>query len=243
MRIIHAKNYEDMSRKAANIILAQVILKPESVLGLATGSSPLGIYKRMIEWYERGDVDFSQVTTFNLDEYRGLGPDDEQSYHYFMRTKLFDKINVPAERIHIPDGMKTDALLECKEYEEMIESAGGIDLQLLGLGVNGHIGFNEPAEAFSSATHCVELTRSTIETNKRFFGSEEKVPRQACTMGIRSIMQSRRIVVAVSGENKAEAVQRALFGPVTPKVPASILQLHPDVWFIADEAALSGCRL
>ena len=203
MKIIRAKDYNDMSRKAANIISAQVILKPDSVLGLATGSSPIGIYEQLIKWYNKGDVDFGGCTTFNLDEYRGLTPDHDQSYHYFMHKNFFDAVNVPAERINLPDGA--------------------------------------PDEYFSKGTHCVNLTESTIEANKRFFASADDVPRQAYTMGVQTIMLARRIVLVVSGENKAETVREAFFGPVTPQVPASILQLHTDVSIVADEAALSKC--
>ena len=168
MKIIRAKDYNDMSRKAANIISAQVILKPDSVLGLATGSSPIGIYEQLIKWYNKGDVDFGGCTTFNLDEYRGLTPDHDQSYHYFMHKNFFDAVNVPAERINLPDGAQLDAERECKRYDAAIKAAGGIDLQLLGMGLNGHIGFNEPDDYFSKGTHCVNLTESTIEANKRF---------------------------------------------------------------------------
>ena len=241
MKIIRAKDYNDMSRKAANIISAQVILKPDSVLGLATGSSPIGIYEQLIKWYNKGDVDFGGCTTFNLDEYRGLTPDHDQSYHYFMHKNFFDAVNVPAERINLPDGAQLDAERECKRYDAAIKAAGGIDLQLLGMGLNGHIGFNEPDEDFSKGTHCVNLTESTIEANKRFFASADDVPRQAYTMGVQTIMLARRIVLVVSGENKAETVREAFFGPVTPQVPASILQLHTDVSIVADEAALSKC--
>ena len=234
MKIIRAKDYNDMSRKAANIISAQVILKPDSVLGLATGSSPIGIYEQLIKWYNKGDVDFGGCTTFNLDEYRGLTPDHDQSYHYFMHKNFFDAVNVPAERINLPDGAQLDAERECKRYDAAIKAAGGIDL-------NGHIGFNEPDDYFSKGTHCVNLTESTIEANKRFFASADDVPRQAYTMGVQTIMLARRIVLVVSGENKAETVREAFFGPVTPQVPASILQLHTDVSIVADEAALSKC--
>ena len=219
MKIIRAKDYNDMSRKAANIISAQVILKPDSVLGLATGSSPIGIYEQLIKWYNKGDVDFGGCTTFNLDEYRGLTPDHDQSYHYFMHKNFFDAVNVPAERINLPDGAQLDAERECKRYDAAIKAAGGIDLQLLGMGLN----------------------ESTIEANKRFFASADDVPRQAYTMGVQTIMLARRIVLVVSGENKAETVREAFFGPVTPQVPASILQLHTDVSIVADEAALSKC--
>ena len=243
MKIIKAKDYNDMSRKAANIISAQVIMKPDCVLGLATGSTPIGTYKQLIEWYEKGDLDFGDVTTVNLDEYRGLPRENDQSYFYFMNHNLCDYVNVNPERTHLPNGMNPDADAECKRYEEVIRSTGGVDLQLLGLGHNGHIGFNEPGEAFETETHCVDLTERTIEANKRFFASIDDVPKQAYTMGIKTIMMAKKILIVVSGEDKAETVKNAFFGPVTPQVPASILQMHPDVTIVADEAALSKCDL
>lgn len=239
MRIYKAKDYADMSRKAANIISAQVIIKPNSVLGLATGSSPIGAYRQLIEWYRKGDVDFRKVTSINLDEYRGLPQSDPQSYSYFMHQYFFDHVNVCPQNIHIPDGMAPDPQEECRRYDALIQACGGIDLQLLGIGHNGHIGFNEPGEAFEKRTHCVSLSSSTIEANKRFFGSEESVPRQAYTMGMRSIMQAKQILLIVSGEEKAEIVKEAFCGPVTPQVPASALQLHNNVTLVGDQAALS----
>lgn len=239
MQIYRAKDYEDMSRKAANIIASQVVLKPDCVLGLATGSTPIGAYKNLVEKYEQGDLDFSQVTTVNLDEYKGLPRENDQSYYYFMHDNLFDHVNVKPENTHLPDGTKEDANEECARYEELIRSLGGQDLQLLGLGHNGHIGFNEPDAIFEKATHCVDLQESTIEANKRFFASANDVPKQAYTMGIGTIMQAKKILVVVSGEDKADTVAKAFFGPVTPEVPASILQFHKDVILVADEAALS----
>ena len=239
MVIYKAKNYQDMSRKAANIISAQIIMKPNCVLGLATGSSPVGTYKQLIEWYNKGDLDFSNVTSINLDEYKGLSPENNQSYRYFMNTNLFDHVNIDKSHTFVPNGLETDSEKACSSYNDIIHSQGGIDLQLLGLGRNGHIGFNEPGAAFEKETHCVNLTESTIEANKRFFDSENDVPRQAYTMGIKNIMQAKKILVVVSGENIADAVKKAFFGPITPSVPASILQLHNDVTIVADEAALS----
>ena len=239
MQIYRAKDYEDMSRKAANIIASQVVLKPDCVLGLATGSTPIGAYKNLVEKYEQGDLDFSQVTTVNLDEYKGLPRENDQSYYYFMHDNLFDHVNVKPENTHLPDGTKEDSDEECARYEELIRSLGGQDLQLLGLGHNGHIGFNEPDAVFEKTTHCVDLQESTIEANKRFFASADDVPKQAYTMGIGTIMQSKKILVVVSGEDKADTVAKAFFGPVTPEVPASILQFHKDVILVADEAALS----
>ena len=239
MQIYRAKDYEDMSKKAANIIASQVVLKPDCVLGLATGSTPIGAYKNLVEKYEQGDLDFSQVTTVNLDEYKGLPRENDQSYYYFMHDNLFDHVNVKPENTHLPDGTKEDANEECARYEELIRTLGGQDLQLLGLGHNGHIGFNEPDAIFEKATHCVDLQESTIEANKRFFASADDVPKQAYTMGIGTIMQAKKILVVVSGEDKADTVAKAFFGPVTPEVPASILQFHKDVILVADEAALS----
>lgn len=237
MKIYRTANYEEMSRKAANIIAAQVTLKPDCVLGLATGSTPIGTYKHLIEKYEAGELDFSETVSVNLDEYKGLPKENDQSYDYFMRHNLFNHINMKAS--YLPDGTKEDGDEECRRYEALIQEQGGVDLQLLGLGHNGHIGFNEPSEIFEKETHCVDLQERTIEANKRFFASADEVPRQAYTMGIQTIMQARKILLVVSGEDKAETVKEAFFGPVTPKVPASILQLHPDVILVADEAALS----
>ena len=237
MRIIKAKDYADMSRKAANIIAAQVIMKPDCVLGLATGSTPIGTYKELIKAYENGDLDFSQVKTANLDEYRGLEKTNDQSYDYFMKENLFNHININFDNLNIPNGEKPDAEEECARYEAVVKALGGQDLQLLGMGHNGHIGFNEPADEFPKETHCVDLQESTIQANKRFFEKVEDVPTQAYTMGINTIMQAKTILVIVSGADKAEIVKKAFFGPITPQVPASILQLHPDVTVVVDEAA------
>ncbi len=238
MRIIRARDYDHMSRQAANIISAQVILKPDSVLGLATGSSPIGVYKQLIEWYKKGDLDFSAVRTVNLDEYVGFGESDAQSYIRFMREQFFDHINIDMRCTNIPNGLNPNAEQECSRYDSVIHALGGIDLQLLGLGPNGHIGFNEPADAFTKGTHRVELSDATIQANKRFFESADAVPRSAYTMGICDIMQAKRTVMVVSGSAKAKIVRDAFFGPVTPRVPASILQLHSDFTLVADEAAL-----
>lgn len=239
MRIYKGKDYADMSRKAANIISAQVIMKPDCVLGLATGSTPIGLYQQLVAWYEKGDLDFSEVRTVNLDEYKGLSRENDQSYYYFMHHNLFDHVNLPAENSHLPNGMEPDSDKECRRYSELIRSMGGVDLQLLGIGHNGHIGFNEPGDAFDNDVHCVNLTQSTIEANKRFFASADDVPKQAYTMGIKTIMQAKKILIVASGEDKADIVRDAFFGPITPRVPASVLQLHNDVTLVADEAALS----
>jgi len=239
MRIIKAKDYDDLSRKAANIISAQVLLKPDCVLGLATGSTPIGTYKQLIEWYEKGDLDFSAAKSVNLDEYRGLTRDNDQSYYYFMYNNLFKHININMENTNVPDGTEPDSEKECSRYENVIEAYGGVDLQLLGFGHNGHIGFNEPDKDFPRTTHCVDLTQSTIEANKRFFASVDDVPKQAYTMGIGTIMKARKILLVVSGADKAQILHDVLCGPVTPEVPASILQLHSDVIVVADEAAMA----
>lgn len=239
MRLIRAKDYQDASRKVANIISAQVILKPDCVLGLATGSSPIGAYQQMIKWCEKGDVDFSQTKTVNLDEYVGLAADHDQSYAYFMRKNFFDGINIDQKNTYLPNGLELDAAKECARYDKVIADMGGVDLQLLGIGANGHIGFNEPAEQFSAGTNRVDLTASTIAANSRFFENESMVPRQAYTMGMLAIMQAKRIVMIATGANKAQAVYEAFCGPITPKMPASILQLHPDFVLVADEEALS----
>ena len=239
MRIIKAKDFADMSSKAANIIAAQVILKPDCVLGLATGSTPIGTYKELIKGYENGDLDFSLVKTANLDEYRGLEKSNDQSYDYFMKANLFNHININFDNLNIPDGENPDAEAECARYEAVVKALGGQDLQLLGMGHNGHIGFNEPADEFVKETHCVDLQESTIQANKRFFEKVEDVPTQAYTMGINTIMQAKMILVIVSGADKAEIVKKAFFGPVTPQVPASILQMHPNVVVVVDEAAAS----
>ena len=241
MRIIHTTDYNDMSRKAANVISAQVILKPTSVLGLATGTTPLGAYRQLARWCERGDVDFSQVSTYNLDEYRGLSHEDVQSYHHFMRANFFDHINIDLANTHVPDGSNPDAEAACTEYDHMVAAAGYPDLQLLGIGRNGHIGFNEPDSVFSKGTHLVNLTESTIEANSRLFDSPDDVPRQAYTMGVQTIMYARIVLVIASGEDKARAVRDMCLGPVDPRCPASILQLHTNCVVIADGAALSLC--
>lgn len=239
MRIYKAKDYNEMSRKAANIISAQIIMKPDAVLGLATGSSPIGTYKQLIDWYNKGDLDFSEIRSVNLDEYKGLDASNPQSYAYFMRHNLFDSVNIKLENTNIPNGLETDIEKECTRYNNIIKSLGGIDLQLLGIGNNGHIGFNEPGEAFEKETHCVKLTENTIQANARFFSSIGEVPTHAYSTGIKNIMQARSILLIASGEAKAEAIYQALFGPITPTVPASILQLHNNVSIVADEAALS----
>lgn len=241
MEFIIAKDYDEMSRLAADRIAACLAAKPDCVLGLATGSTPIGLYADLVEDCKAGKIGFSNATTFNLDEYRGLDPKHVQSYRYFMQDNLFDHVDVDVSRTHVPDGANPDAQAACDEYERAIEEAGGIDLQLLGLGHNGHIGFNEPDEAFPVATHVVALTESTITANSRLFDSIDEVPREAYTMGVGTIMKARSILVVASGADKAAIVKEAFFGPVTPKVPASALQLHPNVTVIVDAEAGSLC--
>ncbi|MBS5794126.1 MAG: glucosamine-6-phosphate deaminase [Clostridiales bacterium] len=239
MVIYNAKDYNDMSRKAANIISAQIIIKPNSVLGLATGSTPEGTYKQLVEWYKKGDLDFSQVKAVNLDEYKGLSKDNDQSYAYFMRKHLFDHVNIDINNTFIPNGLEEDSKKECSRYNQVIKSLGGVDLQLLGIGGNGHIGFNEPGEAFEKETHCVKLTDDTIKANSRFFSSLDLVPKFAYSMGIKSIMQAKSILLVASGKSKADALYKTIYGEIIPSVPASILQLHNNVTIVADDDALS----
>jgi len=242
IRFICAKDYDEMSRRAANVISAQVLTKPNCVLGLATGSTPIGTYGYLAERCAAGDLDFSKVTSVNLDEYKGLTHDNDQSYYYFMNANLFSKININLDNTYVPDGTIEDADEACAKYEEIVRATGGINLQLLGLGHNGHIGFNEPADVFPAATHCVELAQSTIDANARFFASREEVPTRAYTMGIQTIMSAEKILMVVSGADKAEIVKKAFFGEITPQVPASVLQLHHDVTIVGDEAAFSAIK-
>jgi len=237
MHVIVAQDYAALSRKAAILLAGQVIHKPASVLGLATGSTPVGTYQYLVSLYQEGLVEFSQTTTFNLDEYYGLAPDNRCSYAWFMRHHLFQYINDSPAKVHIPNGLADDVEVECLAYEEKIRQAGGIDLQLLGIGRNGHIGFNEPDLKFESGTHLVELDEETIAANARFFESPDQVPRQAISMGIKTIMRSRRIILLASGAEKAQAVYEMIYGKITPELPASVLQLHPDATVIADREA------
>lgn len=234
MRIIKASDYNEMSRCAANIIAAQITLKPDSVLGLATGSTPIGTYKLLVKGYQQGNLDFSKVKSVNLDEYCGLDGSHDQSYRYFMNTNLFNHVNIDMANTNVPNGIATDLEQECKRYDRLIEELGGVDLQLLGIGHNGHIGFNEPNEFFDKTTHVVDLKQSTIDANSRFFEKIEDVPRRAITMGIKSIMSARKILL-VAGTDKKDIIERALFGPITPQVPASVLQFHNDLIVVVSE--------
>ena len=235
MKFIKTDSYESLSRKAASIIAAQVVSKPDCVLGLATGSSPVGTYKNLIEWYQNGDLDFSKVISINLDEYAGLDGSNDQSYRYFMNYNLFDHINIDKSKTFVPNGKATDLKAECEAYDNRIKEVGGIDIQLLGIGLDGHIGFNEPDSVFTKETHLVELDESTIVANARFFNSIDDVPKSAVTMGMGGIMSAKKVLLIANGANKKEIVEKAFFGPITPEVPASILQLHPDVTVIFSE--------
>ncbi len=243
IRIIKTADYEQMSQRAAKIIADLVAEKPDCVLGLATGSSPIGTYQELVRRNKEEGLSFAKVSSANLDEYVGLSGDHDQSYRYFMNTNLFDHVDIDKTKTHVPNGLAEDAKAEGTAYDAMVRSMGGTDLQLLGLGHNGHIGFNEPGDAFIKETHEVDLTRSTIEANARLFDSIDEVPRKAITMGMGTIMNAKKILVVVNGEGKAKAVKDSFFGPITPQVPASILQLHADVTVVADEAALSLCGL
>ncbi len=229
MKIIKTNSYLETSQCAAEILADQIRNKPDSVLGLATGSSPVGMYNELIRMNKEGTLDFSKITTVNLDEYYGLAPDNDQSYRYFMNDNLFDHINIRKEFTYVPNGLAEDAEAECAAYDKRIEDLGGIDLQVLGMGMNGHVGFNEPDDHFPVGTHLVTLEESTIVANSRFFASKEEVPTQAISMGLKGIMTAKKIVMIVHGKAKEETLMKALYGPVTPYVPASILQLHPDV--------------
>ncbi|MGM7634384.1 glucosamine-6-phosphate deaminase [Bacillus sp. Hm123] len=240
MKIIKVKDYQEISQTAAEIIIAQVKKNPKLVLGLATGSTPEGLYKNLIEDHEANGTTYQQVTTFNLDEYIGLPKEDHNSYYAFMKKHLFDHIDVLAENVHLPSGEKADLSAECTAYEALIHEAGGIDVQVLGIGGNGHIGFNEPGTPFDSLTHTIELDESTREANARFFNSLEEVPTQAITMGIQTIMSAKEIVLLASGAAKVEAISNLLLGEVTEEFPASCLHQHPNVTIIVDEAALNG---
>ncbi|MCP2240693.1 glucosamine-6-phosphate deaminase [Thermoanaerobacterium thermosaccharolyticum] len=239
MRLIITNDYDEMSKTAAEIIKEQVNRKANSVLGLATGSTPLGTYRELIKMYKNGEVDFSYVITFNLDEYVGLPDDHPQSYHYFMYENLFNHINIKKENIHIPKGISDDFDRDCKLYDEAIEKFGEIDLQILGLGVNGHIGFNEPDDYINTKTHIVELAEETINANKRFFKSIDEVPRKAVTMGLGTIMKAKKILLLASGKNKAKAIKETLNGYLTTDVPSTVLSLHPDATIIIDKDAAS----
>ena len=240
MNIIRCKNYDEMSAAAARMIEEQIAAKADCVLGLATGSTPEGMYAELCRDYKAGKVDFSKVTTVNLDEYCGLPADHDQSYRYFMNYNLFDHVNVDPARTFLPDGTAADPDAECARYEKMVAALGYADLQILGVGRNGHIGFNEPAAALIADTHVTDLTADTINANSRFFASENEVPKRAMTMGVGTIMASRKIVVMASGEGKRAAIAALLGDVVDTNVPVTLLKLHRDVTLICDEAAWPG---
>ncbi len=237
VHILKAKDPAEVGKLAADQFEALINTKPACVLGLATGSSPLPLYRELIAREKAGKIDFSRVRSANLDEYKGLAPDHPQSYRYFMQENLFNHISIKPENTIVPDGLAADVDAMCAAYERQIEEWGGVDLQLLGIGHDGHIGFNEPDSQFSTMTHEMPLTQMTREANKRFFNSIDEVPTAAYTMGIGTVMAARKVVMIVTGRDKAEILKKSFFGPVTPEVPASILQFHPDVTVICDEAA------
>lgn len=237
MRIIIEKDYHSMSKKAALMLSSQITLKSNSILGLATGGTPLAMYDKLIEMYREGEVDFKRVKTFNLDEYCGLASENENSYHYYMQHNFFKDINIKAKNINIPDGSSSDLIQECQNYENKIKQSGGIDLQVLGIGENGHIGFNEPAEKLNVATDIVELTEATIKANSRYFASKDEVPQKAISMGMATILKAKRIILLASGKNKAEAIAKTVNGKISTQVPASLLQTHPRITIIVDQQA------
>ena len=239
MKLIKSKNYQEMCAKVARIFAAQITLKPESMLGLATGSTPIGMYEELVRKYNEDRVDFGKVRTVNLDEYIGLSGDNDQSYRYFMNHNLFDHVDIDKAKTFVPNGLAADPEAECVNYENIVASMGGVDIQLLGIGNNGHIGFNEPCDEFPECTHVVDLTESTIQANARFFASMDDVPKQAISMGIGTIMKAKKIILMANGKGKAPIIFDTVFGPVTPQVPASILRFHPDVMIFVDEEAYS----
>ena len=236
MRIILCSSYEEISNKAAELVASQIMLKPNCVLGLATGSSPIGMYKKLTEM----NLDFSEVTTFNLDEYYPISRDNVQSYYYFMNEHFYSKVNLKPENIHIPNGQTDDVEAECSAYDALIEQSGGIDLQILGIGQNGHIGFNEPDSSLNSATHLTGLSKSTIEANARFFDNEADVPKYALTMGMSTILKARKIVLLASGKSKHKALSELFDNSINTSVPATMLKIHPDVVVICDKEAYDG---
>lgn len=239
MKIYIEENYDDMSKKAALLVASQVIINPKSILGLATGGTPLGMYGCLVEMFQDGKLDFSEIKTFNLDEYYGLSKEDDQSYYGYMNENFFNHINILKENIDIPNGKAEDVLKECEAYDEKIKIAGGIDLQILGIGSNGHIGFNEPADKLNIKTHLVNLSQKTISDNSRFFSNKEDVPKQAISVGLETIMKSKKIIMLASGKSKAEAIKAMVSGYVDTHVPASILQTHSDIILILDKEAAS----
>ena len=240
MRIIVCENYAEMSEKGAKLFASQIMLNPKSILGLATGSTPIGLYDNLIKYNKEGDIDFSEVTSFNLDEYYPISPENDQSYRYFMNEHLFNHVNIDKNKTYVPNGLSADPERECAEYDDLIEKKGGIDIQLLGIGLNGHIGFNEPAEKLCAGTHVTGLTQSTIEANSRFFADIADVPTKALTMGMGSILKAKKIVMLISGKNKHEVLTKLINDEITTEVPATLLKVHPDVVIICDKDAYNG---
>lgn len=243
MKLIIEKDYESMSKRAAQIVAAQITLKADSNLGLATGGTPLAMYEKLSEMYQEDKLDFSKVTTFNLDEYCGLSAENTQSYHYYMENNFFKKINIKAENTHIPDGAAEDLKKECRDYEKLIKNSEGIDLQILGIGSNAHIGFNEPAAELNAVTEVVDLTEETIKANSRYFEDEEEVPKKAVSMGIATILKADKIVLLASGKNKAEAIKKTINSKISTEVPSSLLQTHSDLTIVIDKEAASLLKI
>lgn len=242
MRVIVCENYEELSEQAAKIVSSQLIVKPNSILGLATGSTPIGLYRNLIEMNKNGEIDFSKVKTFNLDEYYPIKKSNDQSYDYFMNEQLFSQINIDKKNVNIPNGEASDAAAECERYENLLDEIGGVDLQILGIGQNGHIAFNEPDESLIAVTHLTELTQNTIEANARFFASEDEVPRKALTMGMGSILKAKKIVILANGANKSKAVAELMDDKISTSNPATMLKVHADVTLICDKEAFSAVK-
>lgn len=242
MKVIVCENYEELSNQAAKIVSSQLIVKPNSILGLATGSTPIGLYQNLIDMNKKGEIDFSEVKTYNLDEYYPIKKSNDQSYDYFMNEQLFSHINIDKNNTHLPNGEAEDPVKECERYEKMLDAIGGVDLQILGIGQNGHIAFNEPDENLIAVTHLTGLTQSTIEANSRFFASADEVPKQALTMGMGSILKAKKIVILANGANKSKAVAELLNGNITTSNPATMLKVHPDVTLICDKEAFSAVK-
>lgn len=240
MKLFVCKNYDEMSQKATEVVAEVIKNKPDCVLGLATGSTPVGMYQRLAKLNIAGKLDFSKVKTYNLDEYYPIKPTDEQSYRFFMNKNLFDNINIDIANTHLLNGEAADTQAECAAYDAAIEAAGGIDIQVLGIGNNGHIGFNEPDDALVAATHLTALTKSTIEANSRFFASSNDVPKHALTMGIKPILNAKKIIILISGKSKHAVLHEMLGGKITTKNPATFLNLHSDVTVVCDEDAYNG---
>lgn len=239
MNVVIVKNYHELSVKGTQLVADQITNKKNTVLGLASGQTPIGMYEELINMFKRGKIDFSEVVTFNLDEYYGLAPEHPQSYYYYMWNTFFKHINIKKENIYLLNGVTENIMQECNQYEYLIQKNGGIDLQILGIGDNGHLGFNEPAIGLNSKTHLVNLSEETIQANSHYFNNIQEIPKQAITMGIGTIMKAKKIVLLASGRKKSHAIEKTINGPVSTEVPATILQLHPDVKLLIDKEAAS----